>query len=205
MEELSCHILDLARNSLEARATNLEITVTENPEENLLEFQVRDNGRGIDEKDISKILDPFYTTKESKKIGLGIPLLSEAVKVCGGSLTIKPLSPGGIEITAGFPYHHLDRAPLGDLPGTISVLLAAGNSFNLIYRHRYNRKTFILNTKEIRLQLGEVPLTTPAVLNWLQEYLNINIRNLRGGGVIEVIGRSEQTAGQTSGRNEYPG
>ena len=191
MEELSCHILDLARNSIEAGATKLEITINENPEENLLEFQVRDNGRGIVEKDISKILDPFYTTKEAKKIGLGVPLLSEAVHVCGGSLKIKPLSTGGTEITAVFPYHHLDRAPLGDLPGTISVLLATVHSFDLIYNHRYNRKTFILDTNEIRSQLGEVPLTTPAVLNWLQEYLIINLINLRGGEVIEELRRSE--------------
>jgi|OM-RGC.v1.018850731 hypothetical protein len=179
LEELSYHILDLARNSIEAGAANLEINVIEDPAKNLLKFEVKDDGRGIGENALNKITDPFYTTKAAKKIGLGIPLLSEAVQACGGSLKIEPLSPNGTQVTASFPYDHMDRAPLGDLPSTISVLLAAGHCFNLIYRHRHVRKNFVFNTKEIRAQLGKVPLTTPAVLNWLQEYLDSSIRNLK--------------------------
>ncbi|WP_082789017.1 ATP-binding protein [Desulfolucanica intricata] len=204
MEELSCHILDLARNSLEAGATGLEITITENPEENLLEFQVRDNGRGIDEKDIPRLMDPFFTTKQCKKVGLGIPLLLHAIKTCGGTLKIKPLPEKGTEVTACFPYHHLDRAPLGDLPGTLSVLLTAENYVDLLYRHKYKQDTFIFDTKELRSQLGEVPLKNPVVLTWLQNYLNNELNNLRGGKTIENVGRTGQFTGKTSGRHENP-
>ena len=183
MEELSQHILDIACNSLDAGATKLEITVLEDLAANVLEFTVRDNGRGIASEDVPKILDPFFTTKgRKKKIGLGIPLLKEAVERCDGVFKLESKPGGGTMITARFPHDHIDRAPLGDIGGTIRVLLLDHKTMDLTYRHSYNDRTFSFNTTEFKTLLGEdIPLEQPEILLWLEEHLTREIANLKGG------------------------
>ncbi|MFZ5648702.1 MAG: ATP-binding protein [Bacillota bacterium] len=154
MEELSQHILDLSLNSLEAGATRLEILVRENTAENYLEFKVRDNGLGIADEDIPKVLDPFYTTKKNKRVGLGIPLLRDAVERCGGSFRIRGMPTAGTTVTAVFPHRHPDRAPLGDIAGTLNVLIAGNRNLHLIYKHEYNGNHFFFNTEELVGTLG---------------------------------------------------
>lgn len=179
MEELSQHILDIAFNSLEAGATELTISVQEDIKHNLFQFKIIDNGRGITAEDITKILDPFYTTKSFKRVGLGVPLLQDAVDRCGGNLEIKALLSGGTSVTAVFPHDHLDRAPLGDITGTLITLITGHQQLNLVYRHRYNRQTFIFETRQLKTLLRGIPLHTPEVLVWLKNYLNLKIIDLR--------------------------
>lgn len=191
MEELSQHILDVAFNSLEAGADRLEITVSENILINLLQIEVRDNGRGITPADIPRVMDPFYTTKKEKKVGLGIPLFREAVERCGGLFEIKPAPRAGTVVTATFPHDHLDRAPLGDIAGTLSVLMAGNNPLRLTYRHRYNERVFSFDTKDFESQLGEdIPMRTPEVLVWLEKHLAENIGNLKEADTLEKFGRT---------------
>jgi len=179
LEDLAQHILDISFNSLEAGATKLEISIREDIAANILEFEVRDNGRGIAEKDISKVLDPFYTTKNGARTGLGIPLLHEAVERCGGSFEIKSLPQKGTRVKARFPHDHLDRAPLGDITGTLITLITSNEFLHLTYRHRYNGQTFSFNTKELKSMLKGISLQTPEVMVWLEEYLSQNIAGLR--------------------------
>lgn len=179
MEELSQHLLDIAVNSLEAGATELEITIREDTGDNTLQFQVLDNGRGIAAQDIPKLLDPFYTTKKHKRVGLGIPLLREAVDRCGGALEIMALPRKGTAVTVTFPYDHLDLAPLGDVAGTLTALLAGNQGLDLIYRHQYNGEIFIFTTREFKSLLKGIPLQTPEVLVWLKNYLANQVKELR--------------------------
>jgi len=179
VEDLSQHILDIAFNSLEAGATDLTITVREDTVANILAFGVLDNGRGITQNDIPKITDPFFTTKKHKRVGLGVPLLQEAVQRCGGNLEIKALPRKGTSVTAVFPHDHLDRAPLGDITGTLIALITGRQPVNLTYRHKYNNRNFLFNTRKLCIHLGAIPLQTPEVLVWLQNYLDENIANLR--------------------------
>lgn len=182
MEELSQHILDIACNSLDAGASRLEITVREDLAANVLEFTVRDNGRGFTSEELSKILDPFFTTKgRKKKIGLGVPLLREAAERCDGEFKLEALPQGGAMVTARFPHDHLDRAPLGNIAGTISVLLLGHKSLDLTYQHHYNEQSFSFNTTEFKTQLGDIPLEQPEILLWLEEHLTREIANLKGG------------------------
>jgi len=191
LEELSQHILDVAFNSLEAGADRLEITVTENTLTNLLQIEVRDNGRGISPEDIPRVMDPFFTTKKEKKVGLGIPLFREAAQRCGGLFEIKPAPRAGTVVTAAFPHDHLDRAPLGDIAGTLSVLIAGNTTFRLTYRHRYNEKNFSFDTKDFQSLLGEdIPLRAPEVLVWLGKHLIENIANLKEANTLEKFGRT---------------
>ncbi len=190
MEELSLHILDIALNSLDAGATRLEIAILEDIPANVLEFKVRDNGHGIAGDLVEQLMDPFYTTKKKKRVGLGIPLLKEAVDRCGGVFRIRASLTVGTTVTARFPWDHLDRAPLGDIAGTLIVLIAGGRSIRLIYRHQYNSETFFFDTRELHSMLGDIPLHTPEVLIWLEDYLKRNIADLKEAGKFEEFGRT---------------
>lgn len=179
MEDLAQHILDIAINSVEAGATGIEIHVREDTAQNVMEFIVRDNGRGIRENELPKVMDPFYTTKKHKRVGLGIPLLQEAVQRCDGKLEIKALSRRGTQVRAVFPHNHLDRAPLGDIAGTLITLLAGHAALHIKYSYQYNGKVFYFDTKEFITRLQGIALQTPRVLTFLEDYLNHNISDLR--------------------------
>lgn len=181
MEELSQHILDIVCNSIEAGATELVINVLEDITANTLEFTVLDNGRGVTDDEIPTIIDPFFTTKKHKRVGLGIPLLQEAVQRCDGFFEIKSRPPKGTSVTAAFPYNHLDRAPLGDIATTIISLITANSTINITYQHSYNGSEFLFNTLDFKSLLGDVPLQTPEVLVWLRNYLDLNIAKLKEG------------------------
>jgi hypothetical protein len=190
LEELSQHILDIAFNSLEAGATTLEIAVRENTALNIFEFTVRDNGRGIAGEDLPKVLDPFYTTKKNKRAGLGVPLLQEAAERCGGLFEILAAPLAGTTVRAIFPHDHIDRAPLGDIAGTIVSLITAAGSLGLTYRHGYNDKEYFFDTGELQPLLGDIPLRTPEVLLWMAEFLSKNIALLKEADNGEKLGRT---------------
>jgi len=181
LEDLSQHMLDLAFNSLEAGCTDLQICIREDLKSNILQFMVRDNGHGIDQVDMEKVLDPFFTTKENARVGLGISLLKEAVERCGGIFKIDSLPRIGTCVQAGFPRDHMDRAPLGDMTGTIISLITAGGDMEMVYQHEFNRKQFYFSTEELKLSLDGISIQTTAVLVWLDEYLSKEIKALRRG------------------------
>ncbi|MCG8400418.1 MAG: ATP-binding protein [Firmicutes bacterium] len=201
MEDLAQHILDIAINSLEAGATRLEIVLREDIAANVLSFKVLDNGRGISESDVPKMLDPFYTTKKHKSVGLGIPLLQETVSKCGGTLEISALPNRGTRLKAAFPHDHLDRAPLGDIAATLVAVIAGNGLLELKYSHHYNKKLFTFNTSDLKPRAGGIPLQTTEVLGLLAEYLTANITELRREN-IEECGGIGSTAPKTAAGNE---
>ncbi|SHE54498.1 Histidine kinase-, DNA gyrase B-, and HSP90-like ATPase [Desulfofundulus australicus DSM 11792] len=190
LEELAHHILDVARNSLEAGATRVEIVVEEDPAGDLLRFSVVDNGSGIPPYVQRHLTNPFFTTKSGKKVGLGLPFLQAAVERCGGNLEIKSEVGRGTKVTATFPYYCWDRPPLGDMPRTIVSLLAGNGHLNLCYRHIFQGQSFKMDTAEIRSRLKGIPLDAPEVLLWLRQYLEENLDILFGGGDHEVARRA---------------
>ncbi|MBP1599784.1 MAG: putative metal-dependent phosphoesterase, family, partial [Acidobacteria bacterium] len=111
MEDLSLHILDIAQNSIEAGATEVEIDLTESPKEDHLEIEVRDNGRGMDPETAARATDPFFTSRTTRRVGLGLPLLAEAARAAGGSLTLESRPGKGSRVRAVFRHGHIDRAP----------------------------------------------------------------------------------------------
>jgi len=179
LEDLSQHILDISFNSLEAGCTRLEICIREDLENNVLEFTVRDNGRGIDREDMQRVTDPFYTTKKNARVGLGISLLREAVERCDGTFEIESKPREGTVVKASFVRDHVDRAPLGDIAGALVSLIAGNSGVELFYSHRFNQKEFNFSTGEMRAALKGYSMQTPAVLVWLEEYLRREITELR--------------------------
>jgi hypothetical protein len=170
MRELSLHILDIVQNSLEAGATLVELTIEEDLTADRLTITVRDNGRGMDEAQLARIFDPFYTTRKTRHVGLGVPLFKAATERCNGDLTITSQVGKGTTLRATFQRSHIDRAPLGDVTGTLMAVILGGTC-DVHYLHRVGEKEFGFHTATIKAELGDVPLTHPAVRQWLQEFI----------------------------------
>lgn len=173
MRELSLHILDLLENALEAGASRVELAVLENLEEDDLAIVVRDNGRGMDERTREQALDPFFTTRTTRHVGLGLPLLAAAARRCDGDLLVDSAPGVGTEVRAAFRHSHLDRAPLGKMADTLLAFLLHkdGAAPELHYQHRIGGRLFELDTAAVRAELGDIPLSHPAVRGWLYDYI----------------------------------
>ena len=171
MKELSLHILDIAKNSVKAKASLIEIIVIENEEKNFLSIGINDNGCGMTEEFLQRVRDPFSTTRTTRKVGMGIPLFEAASQQCGGKLDITSEVGVGTKVLATFELNHIDRAPLGDMAGTIKTLIWGSPEIDFLYRHEKNGEEFILDTRELKNVLGGVPLDTPDVLEWIEGYI----------------------------------
>lgn len=172
MRELSLHLLDMVQNSIEAGASKIEITIDEDLKADLLRLEVSDNGSGMSEDLIARVLDPFYTTRKTRHIGLGLPLLLEASRRCDGDLKIRSNPGTGTTLQATFRHSHIDRAPLGDMPSVLIAVLLSENPVDWIYTHRVDEEEFRLDSSEIRKELMGVPMTHPKVRHWLLDVLN---------------------------------
>lgn len=136
MEDLSLHILDIVENSVSAGATRVEILIAEDPEGDLLTVEINDDGRGMDEETVKKVRDPFFTTRTTRRVGLGIPLLAAAAREAEGDLSIDSQEGQGTRIRATFRYSHIDRKPLGDIQETLKALIVANPDVEFFFEHR---------------------------------------------------------------------
>ena len=172
MKELSLHILDIAKNSVKAKATLIEIIVDEDTNKNLLTIEIKDNGCGMSKEFLQTVKDPFSTTRTTRKVGMGISLFEAAAVQCGGKLDIISEVGVGTTLTTTFELDSIDRAPLGDMAGTMVTLISGSPSIDFMYKHTKDNKEFILDTREVRQILGEVTLDMPDVLMWIEGYIN---------------------------------
>jgi len=170
MRELSLHILDVLENSLEAGATCVELTIEEDVTADRLTIAIRDDGRGMSEEQVKRIFDPFFTTRGTRHVGLGVPLFKAAAERCNGNLTVSSQPGKGTTLQATFQRSHIDRAPLGDIEGTLLAFILSGTC-DMHYVHRVNGQEFEFHTADMRAKLGKIPLPHPAVRNWLQEFI----------------------------------
>jgi len=173
------HILDLVQNSIAAGAATINIWVTEDLKADLMEITISDNGRGMTPELVDRVSDPFFTTRTTRKVGLGIPLFKAAAERCGGWLTIQSTVGEGTLVTARFQHSHIDRAPLGDMVETIVVLLVCNPEVNLVYRHTLNGLEFSFAAAEVRRELDGVPINAPPVVSWIREYISGSLAQLR--------------------------
>ncbi len=183
MKELSLNILDITYNSIKAKASKIEITVIESQKDNRIEISIGDNGCGMSEEFLRQVTDPFITTRTTRKVGLGIPLFKQSAEDTGGTFSITSAVGEGTTVAATFGMDHLDRMPIGDMSSTIISLIQANDEIRFIYRHQTDNGEFILDTDELHAQLGDVPLSEPAVLNWIGEYINENLEDIQGGKI----------------------
>ena len=155
MEDLSLHILDIVENSIIAKASTIEIKVVEDIEKDLLTIEIRDNGQGMDEETVKKALDPFFTTRTTRKVGLGLSLLSQAARESGGNIEIESQAGGGTRVKATFGYSHIDRKPVGNMEATLTTLIVGNPEVDFIYEHKKGELEYRLDTKEVRARIRE--------------------------------------------------
>ena len=156
----------------------IHVTVLEDTVNDRLEVQIKDNGKGMDTNLLHNVKDPFTTTRITRRVGLGIPLLNQAAQECGGNLEIKSVLNQGTELTAWFRHSHIDRMPLGDMAETIAMILMNDKDFDLQYEHRLNQHKLTFNTKALRPMLEDVPLNHPDVIAWIKQSLQDEIDEL---------------------------
>lgn len=183
MRELSLNVMDIAQNSVRAKASVIEIEITEDTEQSTLEIKITDDGCGMSEEQVKSVIDPFFTTRTTRKVGLGIPLFKMAAEQTGGYLDIKSQLGKGTVVTAIFISSHMDMTPLGDINSTISILIRCNPDTNIVFTHSVDDKTFTLNTRELKEVLGDVPLDTPEVMQWIDDYLKEQTEILYGGAL----------------------
>jgi len=173
MEDLSLHILDIIENSINAGAKRIELTIKEDAKKNIFMIKIKDDGKGMSKDTINKALDPFFTTKENKRIGLGLSLLAQATEEVQGNFKIHSKEGSGTTICAKFIYDHMDRKPLGDIAETIITLIAShGHTIDFLYKHQKHNHSFLLDTISIKKELGDLAIDDPEVLELIRNRIN---------------------------------
>ena len=171
MLELAAHILDIAENSVRAGARLIEIDIDENTVNDSLSIEIIDDGQGMKQEEIKKTLDPFYTTKTVRRVGLGLPLLADASQRSGGSLLINSEKGKGTTVKATFCLSHVDRQPMGNIISTLIILIAGNSDVDFFYKYRHNDRQFKLDTREIRKEIMDVPRNHPEILKYIRGVL----------------------------------
>ncbi len=178
MEDISLHILDIAENSINAGADRIKIMITGDTAGDLFTVEIEDNGKGIPEDLRAKVLEPFCTTRTTRKVGLGLPLLAQSARETGGDISVKAANPSGTIVTATFKQSHIDMKPLGNIAETLVVLIAGNPHINFLFTYSKNSNTFSLDTRRIKEELDGVPITSPPVLSFLRNYLSASLRDI---------------------------
>ena len=184
MTEISLNILDVAENSTRAGASLVTITVSADTAADRLTVVIDADGCGMTEEQVGHVTDPFFTTRTTRKVGLGVPFFKYAAESTGGSFTIQSQPGVGTTVTAVFVLSHIDRMPLGDISSTIHTLVVYHPDTDFRYIYEYDGKSFTLDTREFREILGDVPFDTPEISSYIMEYLTENKLETDGGASL---------------------
>lgn len=172
MRELSLHVLDLVQNSVKANANLVSVIITMAPDKDRMTIVIEDDGDGMSEALLASVTNPFTTTRTTRKVGLGIPMMEERAQLTGGGLTIESKLGQGTRLEIELGLRHIDRPPLGDLAGTmLSLVLMSPDKPDYVLRMHKPDLDYIFDTRELRQVLGGVSLTTPDVVEWMREAL----------------------------------
>jgi anti-sigma regulatory factor (Ser/Thr protein kinase) len=179
LRELSLHILDIAENSVQAKAKNIEVSIEEDTESDRLRIVIKDNGKGMNPQSVAQVTNPFFTSRTTRKVGLGIPFLKEAAESCNGFLKIESSEGIGTIMEVEFQRSHIDRMPLGDLESTFLNLLVGYPEVHWIFRYRKDKKEFILEDDLLKKELIGIPLSDPTVLSYLRKLISDRMNEIR--------------------------
>ena len=178
MQELSMNVLDVAENSMRAQAKNVAIKVIEDSAADTLSILIEDDGCGMSEEQVAQVTDPFFTTRTTRKVGLGVPLFKMAAEMSGGDFSISSTPGVGTKTSATFGLTNIDRMPLGDMASTIQLLICSHEEVNVMYTHIVDGKEFFVSTDQLKEILEGVSLETPEIRMFVEEYLRDNIQAL---------------------------
>jgi sensor histidine kinase YesM len=169
VEEISLHLMDIVENSLMAGASLISVDIEENPAADLMAVTIVDDGRGMAPEFLAKVTDPFVTTRDTRRVGLGLSLMQANARAWGGDLTVQSAPGQGTTVKIWFSLTHLDRPPLGNWPATLFGLILTRQGVDFVYRHKVAEDEIELDTRELKAELGEGALADPAVIALLRE------------------------------------
>ncbi len=172
MRELSLNILDIVENSVKAEAKIVYIDVI--AKDNVLTISIKDDGKGMSEEFLSRVTDPYTTTRTTRKVGMGLPFLKMEAEMAGGTFDIRSKLGEGTVVTTTFTIDHIDRPPLGDLGETISTLISNGDEVDYVLHFVFKDTDFVFDTRELKAQLDGVPMDEPEVLLFIKNYIREN-------------------------------
>ena len=181
MRELSDNIMDIAQNSISAGASLTEVHVKVSHQDDRITFTFRDNGCGMKEEMVQSVLEPFTTSRKTRKVGLGLPLLKQTAEMTGGTLDIRSTVGVGTTVTATFGLDHIDRPPMGDVAGAWFSLVVMNPEKEFLFTYDYDGQVFTFDTREIRAAVAPIPLNQMEISAWIQECLQSEINELHGG------------------------
>jgi len=184
LPEISLNVLDIAQNSIRAEADLIEIGVYIDRKADTLTVIINDNGCGMTAEQIAHVEDPFFTTRSTRKIGLGVPFFKMSAIITGGSFEITSEVKVGTKVKAVFVLSHIDRMPLGDINSTIHTLVTYNTNIDFVYTYEFDGRSFVLDTRQMREILGGVPLDAPEVSDYIKEYLDENKKEADGGVLL---------------------
>ena len=184
MTELALHILDIAKNSTRAKAKTVTVSVKVDTKLDELSIEISDDGTGMSEELLSAVTDPFATTRTTRKVGLGIPLFKQSSELAGGQFSIKSKLGEGTTTRATYQLSHIDRVPMGDLAGSMAVLIGGSPEVDFVLNYEVDGRSYLFETATVREIMEGIPLNEPEVLNYIQEMMAENIENINGGIII---------------------
>ncbi len=186
MRDLSLHLIDIIQNSVSAKASRVSVRLTAVTSNNRLILEIADNGVGMDEAFVKSVIDPFVTTRTSRKVGLGISLLKASAERAGGSFDISSVRGKGTTLTASFEISNIDRLPLGDISETVLNSIISNPEIDIEVVFSSVRDKFEFDTADVKKQLDGVPINEFEVVNWIRKYIDEGIKNTFGGVLNEV-------------------
>lgn len=179
MTELSLHILDIVENSIAAKASDVSISINESDNDNLYEIRIIDNGTGMDAETLNKVQDPFFTTRTTRKVGMGISLFKQAAEQCEGALNIQSQLHKGTEVTVKMHLNHVDRQPLGDIAGVLVQLYSAHPAITFRYTHTTPVGCYEFDTLEIKNILGDLKNINSEIRNFIKQMIQENLEDIK--------------------------
>jgi hypothetical protein len=180
MREISLHILDIVQNSIGAGAGRIEVLVTADRVSDSLTVRITDDGRGMTSEMVSSVLSPFVTTRTTRRVGLGLPMLAAAAEMCDGDVCVSSALGKGTTVDATFKLSHIDRAPFGDITSTVIDIIAANPGISFRFEEFVDGRSFFLDTNDVQRELGDAPIQAPPVISWLKDYMNEGLALLGG-------------------------
>ncbi|MEF9983476.1 MAG: ATP-binding protein [Oscillospiraceae bacterium] len=171
MQELSLNILDVANNSIRANATLVQISIAEDSIKNLLAIKISDNGCGMDEEQLQLVQDPFFTTRTTRNVGLGIPLFKMSAIMSGGNFEISSKLNEGTCVAATYKLNHIDRVPMGDITSTFVTLVGGSPDVDFVMSYCVDGNCLKVDTRQFKEILGDIPLNSPEILAFISDYI----------------------------------
>ena len=178
MKELSMHVYDLMENSTAANSTQVELTIRDSLKDNIYAFTIKDNGKGMSPEFLAKVTDPWTTSRTTRKVGLGLPLIKMNTENAGGGMKIESEVGKGTELNFWFQHDHLDRPPMGDLAGSLVMLFSAHEDIHFIYKHITDDGEFVFDTDEIKEALDGMSMTDVSIMKYLKEMIQENLEEI---------------------------